>query len=57
MNSLVIRFAWAAGGGWGWEGLVVEGNLVCCLITVVNFIRLGKTYRLGVGEILKLSYG
>ena len=45
MNSLVIRFAWAVGwgGGGGWEGLVVEGNLVCCLITVVIFIRLGKT--------------
>ena len=45
------------GEGRGGRGLVVEGNLVCSLITVVIFLRLGKTYRLGVWKILKLSYG
>ena len=42
----MIRFAW---------DVAVKGNFVCCLIIVVIFIGLGRSYRLG--GTLKLSYG
>ena len=47
MNSLVDRFAGELPEG---------GNLVCCLIIVVIFMRFGGTYRVG-GDFKVIIWG